>query len=67
MTKELEIPTLEDYENSLKYHDWYYEYSDCYSVYDRGSTERWRLRNISEATPEHKALYEKYKAAHPGA
>lgn len=32
------VMTLQEYEELLKNHDWYYQYSDDHGVWDRGKT-----------------------------
>ena len=38
---------LQDYYRQLDNHDWFYDYSDDYHVWARGSAERTRLNGIA--------------------
>lgn len=41
--------TWENFENILKYHDWYYDYSDDYSVYTAGKNfHNWLINAFRE-------------------
>lgn len=53
--------TLQQYWDSLNRHDWYYDYSDDHSVWQRGSAELSRLRAMSKQSPEHTAMFEGFK------
>lgn len=52
------MTTLQEYWDQLNRHDWYYEYSDDHSVWQRGGAELGRLKALSDLTPEHRALWE---------
>lgn len=42
------LPKLKDFERRLKYHDWYYEYSDDHSVWRTGVNEQNEIRQLME-------------------
>lgn len=42
------LPKLKDFEKRLKYHDWYYEYSDDHSVWRAGCKEQNEIRQMME-------------------
>lgn len=50
--------TVGEYYDQLERHDWYYEWSDDHGVWERGSADASRLKQISEESPEHKALWD---------
>lgn len=52
--------TLQDYYQLLKNHDWHYEFSDDHNVWRAGAARRQLLRDISEQSPEHLALYKDF-------
>jgi hypothetical protein len=39
---------LAGYEQELRNHDWHYDYSDDYRVWERGSNDRQRLKKIAK-------------------
>jgi hypothetical protein len=57
----------EDLIKALKSHDWYYQYSDNYKVWDRGRLQRQRINEmVSQAKgegwgDEAEELYNQYK------
>lgn len=45
--------TIHDYINHLKYHDWFFQYSDDHSVWTRGNRARQQLlREQKELDPD---------------
>jgi hypothetical protein len=48
---------LNQYYTQLERHDWFYDYSDDYSVWARGCTERSRLRGMASKHPRFDELY----------
>lgn len=52
---------IEFYE-MLQRHDWFYEFSDDHSVWQRGETSKTKLISISTQTPEHRTLYNGFVA-----
>jgi hypothetical protein len=40
--------TIEEYKTLLKNHDWFYEYSDDYSVWEKGTAEKDKLLQIQK-------------------
>ena len=57
---------LKTLEKLLQNHDWFYQYSEDYSVYERGQNAWYIISNIMQAlddaglSDESNALYEKY-------
>lgn len=59
------IIPLEEYREFLESHDWYYNFSDDFDVYELGQKQFEKLEMISlEGGGEYKALYEEYYAKH---
>ena len=54
------MTTLYSFYDTLRYHDWYYEYSDDHRVWTNGRDNLARIRQIAKESPEHKALFEAY-------
>ena len=53
---------LSDFENLLKSHDWYYDYSDDHSKWKRGSEQRKKILDLKkELGSKADALWKKYK------
>lgn len=55
---------LKEYYNLLDKHDWFYEYSDDFSVWSAGQNKRQKLLAIAKESDTHKQLYiafEQYK------
>lgn len=48
---------IREYYNELNSHDWWYEYSDDFSVYRKGNDRENFLRNKSSLNNEHFVLY----------
>jgi hypothetical protein len=53
---QMETVSLTEFDAMLKRHDWYYQYSDDYSVYRSGKSEQDRLVGIARNSPEHQEL-----------
>lgn len=51
------MTTLADYWDQLNRFDWYYEMTDDFSVWRRGTTRWDELRKISQESPEHMVLF----------
>lgn len=54
------IPPLADFHEQCRRHDWFYEYSDDHSVFERGHGEREALRAIARQSPAHDHLYRQW-------
>jgi len=55
MTEEAAKDPMADYVARLKYHDWYYDYSDDGGAYRRGSAQRSELHRLQpQLDPDHK-------------
>ena len=52
--------TVEEFENLLKGHDWYYGMSDDPDVYAKGMYKHDKLRDLANTKPEFKKLYDEY-------
>lgn len=62
------MPTLEQLEEELKCHDWYFDYSDDHRVWKNGQAHRDKIRGMmSQLKKDHpeevKALWNKYAPA----
>lgn len=51
-----------EYWDQLKKHDWFYDFSDDQSVWDRGQREAGRLYTLSKTSPEHEKLWADWNA-----
>jgi len=51
---------IKDYDKRLRNHDWYFTWSDDYSVYSRGDRDRKELIRITEESPAHAELFNAY-------
>jgi len=51
---------LTDFYDELSRHDWYYQFSDDYGVWQRGERDSARLTVISCESPRHGALMEAF-------
>ena len=51
---------IEEYTELLKKHDWYYDYSDDHSVYERGYRQRNKLHQLAEEIDRDYELYNQY-------
>ncbi len=56
--------TLEEYYDQLDKHDWFYEYSDDHTIWQKGSEERARLQRVSMQSPNHKKLWDGFNQYH---
>lgn len=54
--------SLSDYYSQLEQFDWFYAMSDDNSVWRRGSAKNAELLETAKESPEHKKLYDDYKA-----
>lgn len=52
--------SLKDYYQKLESHDWYYDYSDDYTVWSRGHRIHQQLKEISKLSKEHEQLYKEF-------
>ena len=50
---------LKDFWIELNKHDWYYDFSDDHSVWQRGQKRKDELVAMSQESPQNKALYDK--------
>jgi len=53
--------TLTEYYDELAGHDWYYNYSDDYSVWQRGLRNKRRLVAIAQQSEKHMELLEGFQ------
>lgn len=53
---------LSEYWEQLSRHDWTHPYSDDHGVWERGSAELRRLREIATQSEEHRALFDAMEA-----
>lgn len=53
---------IQKYYDALKNHDWHYAMSDDHRVFKAGEEARADLRKLAELSPEHKKLYDDWKA-----
>ena len=51
---------IREYFKELRYHDWYYEYSDDYRVWKRGSDNSDMLRNKSHQNVTYRRMYKEF-------
>lgn len=57
--------SLEEFEDNLKRHDWFYYMSDDHSVWQRGERDASRLMTLARlATSDYRKLFNKYHAKH---
>ncbi len=56
------IEKLRDYHDRLSRHDWTYMYSDDHYIYRRGADAESALRHEAAMSPEHKKLWDAWKA-----
>lgn len=54
------VPSLADFHEQCRRHDWFYEYSDDHSVFERGLGERNALRDIARQSAPHDQLYRQW-------
>lgn len=55
---------LKEYDNLLAQHDWYYNYSDDYTVWSKGDSSYQRLLDISKLTDDHAKLFQAWGKLH---
>ena len=48
--------TLLEYYKMLDCHDWYYEFSDDFTVWQRGHRERKQIENVAKESDQHMEL-----------
>ena len=53
--------TLREYYGILNSHDWYYSFSDDYTVYRKGRDAQIKIEGMAEQSEEHKKLYSGFK------
>ena len=51
-------PTLKAFDAALAGFDWFYDYSDDHSVWERGCVAHSRISANAKASPQHQALYD---------
>lgn len=51
------MTTLPEFFDMLKYHDWFFDFSDDRIVRQYGQENLNRLREIAKLSPEHEALF----------
>lgn len=54
--------TLPEFYDLLAKHDWYFDYSDDFRVWQRGQAERQRIRTIAKESVEHNDLFRAFYA-----
>lgn len=54
--------TLHEYYKRLKFHDWFYTYSDDHSVWERGDRAQREVERTAKLSPEHQKLYDDFRA-----
>ena len=52
--------TLEEYTKLLASHDWFFEMSDDYSMWERGHAERTRLVSLTVGRPELEEAFRRF-------
>ena len=61
LLREETVPDIEQLDQMLKSHDWYYSYSDDYRAWKRGSDEQEKiLKLVKKLGKSGKDLYQKY-------
>ena len=53
--------TLEEYENLLKNHDWYYQYSDNHGIWKTGQMEQELILQYQPLLDPDKKIFNKYR------
>lgn len=53
--------TLKEFDQALANFDWFYEYSDDHSVWQRGSTAHSKILATAKTSPQHQELYDLWK------
>ena len=59
-----ELPTLNDFFDRLKKHDWYYGFSDDMHVYDVGARDRREILDICKQSDPHFELFKRFSDYH---
>lgn len=52
--------TLDEYQEILDKHDWYYMHSDDHQVYKRGAAMSEHIRRLADTSSEYKEVYEEH-------
>lgn len=52
--------TVEEFFDRLQYHDWYYDYSDDHSVWQRGLADRADLKDLAKENDKFSIMFEDY-------
>lgn len=66
MFKQIELPTLEEFQKLCENHDWTFGYSDDHRVYTRGRDQRdFLLRCITNGGDDYLNIYTDEAARHP--
>ena len=52
---------LREFDNLLASHDWFYDYSDDYGVWQRGMNQARLIATVRKLSERHEALYEIYR------
>lgn len=52
--------SLDEFQELLEQHDWYYTHSDDHSVWKRGEEMGRHIRRLADSSSEHLELYNKY-------
>jgi hypothetical protein len=56
------MATLNSLYKLLEQHDWYYEYSDDFSVWRRGQRQKSQINNLRIVSDEHEELFQNYRS-----
>lgn len=56
--------TLTDFDAKLAGFDWFYDYSDDHSVWERGRAAHSAVLAIAKESPQHQALYDLWERHH---
>lgn len=56
--------TIEEFEKLICAHDYYYNYSDDNSVWEKGRKERERIKGLIEQNPEFRKIWHNFVKEH---
>ena len=54
------MTNLQEFDKKLRYHDWYYNFSDDGSVWRAGERAQEEIQRISKESPQHLELFESW-------
>lgn len=52
---------LKDYYQLLEQHDWFYDYSDQHSTWERGHKNQQTLERAAKLSPVHQRLFDEFR------